>query len=125
VEKVKAKSPPAAYRLSARKSSGELSDSQDSDSADTTLPSGNKAKLVANVDIISSRFVEKPVKGYEYRGYYFWSCCIFKMLPELNTNDLYRKCVGYGTVPHLGFSCKALLPILGLCKTKIVIVLDF
>jgi Zn-finger domain-containing protein len=68
VEKVKAKSPPAAYRLSARKSSGELSDSQDSDSADTRPPSGNKAKLEANVDITSTRFVRKPFKGYEYRG---------------------------------------------------------
>jgi hypothetical protein len=63
VAKAKAKSPPAAYRLSARKSSGELSDS---DSADTT-PSGNKAKLTANVDITSSRFVRKPFKGYAYR----------------------------------------------------------
>jgi hypothetical protein len=66
VAKVKAKSPPAAYRLSARKSSGELSDSQDSDSADTRPPSGNK--LVANVDIASSRFVRNPIKGYEYQA---------------------------------------------------------
>ncbi len=81
--KLKAKSPPAAYRLAARKSSGELSDSQDSDSADTTTPSGNKAKLVANVDITSSRFVRKPLKGYEYQGYYYWSCCIFKNVAEV------------------------------------------
>jgi hypothetical protein len=57
VAKLKEKSPPAAYRLSARKSSGELSDSQDSDSAATTPPSGNKTMLMVNVDSTSNRFV--------------------------------------------------------------------